>query len=238
MTDKDKKTDTMESQHSNPENLDRNQEETSEESPETETIEGVQMDGETTEQKDDSSIKGFFKKNSKKTEAKIKALEDEVTAGKERALRLSADFDNYKKRSSKEMADFKKFANESLIKKLLPVVDNLERAIESGKDEGAGASVTEGVKMTLKELFKLFETFNVKPVEAKGKPFDPAFHQAITQEVSSEYPENTVLAELQKGYLLHDRLIRPSMVIVSKAAENKSCNENENSNSSDQNDKN
>ena len=118
------------------------------------------------------------------------------------------------------MNDFRKFANESFIKAMLPVVDNLDRAIESSSnDDHAQNSVLEGVNMTLKEILKVFEQFNVKPFESLGKAFDPALHQAVMQEETNDHPENTVLNELQKGYMMHDRLLRPAMVVVSKTKE-------------------
>ena len=147
----------------------------------------------------------------------IATLQAELKAEKDKALRLSAEFENYKKRSSREICDFRKYANESVFKKLLTVVDNLERAIDSGEQQNNQASILEGIQLTHKELIKLFEAFSIKPVEAQGTPFDPAFHQAVTQQESDEHPENTVLNELQKGYVLHDRLLRPSMVVVSKS---------------------
>lgn len=153
----------------------------------------------------------------------VESLTAALEAEKDRVLRLSAEFDNYKKRSAKEMADFRKFANESLIKQLLTVVDNLERAIVSGRDtekEGQ-SSIVEGVEMTHKDILRMLESFSVKPIDAEGKPFDPAFHQAVTHQESDEHPDNTVMTEFQKGYLLHDRLIRPSMVVVSKATAQK-----------------
>jgi len=167
------------------------------------------------------------KKKKKKSESEVEKLQKQLNAEKDRVLRLSAEFDNYKKRSSREIADFRKFANESVFKKLLTIVDNLERAIESGKNEADKKSILEGVKMTHKEMIKLFEIFNVKSVEAQGKPFDPVFHQAVTNQESDEYPNNTVISELQKGYLLHDRLIRPSMVVVSKTVEKQEQQENQ-----------
>ena len=159
------------------------------------------------------------KNNSCKEEKnELEKLKDELAVEKDRVLRLSAEFENYKKRSSKEMNDFKKFANETIFRQLLTVVDNMERAISSAKDEESDASVLlEGVEMTHKEILRILTNFNVKPVEAEGKTFDPAFHQAVTQQETGDYPENTVVVELQKGYLFHDRLIRPSMVVVSKA---------------------
>ena len=143
----------------------------------------------------------------------LKAL---VEAEKDRALRLSAEFDNYKKRSAKETQDFKKFANETLLKQLLSVVDNLERAIDTSEENAENKGLLDGVKMTHKEMMRIFDSFEVKPLKAEGEIFDPNFHQAVTQEESDSCPENTVVKELQKGYTLHGRLVRPSMVIVSK----------------------
>ncbi len=154
----------------------------------------------------------------KETEAKLAAAETATKEAHDRMLRHSAELDNYKKRSQRETVEFRKFANEALIKELLSVVDNLERAIASSPADNAESDcLMEGVDLTLKEILKVFEKFSVKPVDAEGKPFDPNFHQAVMQEASDEHPEGTVLKELQKGYLLHDRLIRPAMVVVSKA---------------------
>jgi molecular chaperone GrpE len=162
-------------------------------------------------------------KEQRKAEITIESLQAELDAQKDKVLRLSAEFDNYKKRTARETDDFRKFANESLFKQILTVVDNLERAIESG-DEKTDGKILEGVKLTHKEMMKFFNTFNVTPVKAQGKPFDPSYHQAVTQQETDEQPPNTVVAELQKGYLLHERLIRPSMVVVSKALEKKQKN--------------
>jgi molecular chaperone GrpE len=149
--------------------------------------------------------------------AKIEALEQESKETHDRLLRVSAEFENYKKRAAKEIADFRKFANESFAKALLPVVDNLQRAIASSSDdEKTGVSVVEGVTMTLKEVMKVLEQFGVKPFESLGETFDPGFHQAMHQEETDEHPDNTVIREFQKGYMIHDRLLRPAMVVVSK----------------------
>jgi len=156
----------------------------------------------------------------KELETRCETAEQESKQHYERLLRVSADFENFKKRSFKEAEDFRKYANELLLLELLSVVDNLERAIQSTNSENnAAGCVIEGVEMTLKSLLKIFEKFSVKAIDAVGKPFDPNFHQAMMQEASDEHPENTILREFQKGYLLHDRLLRPSMVVVSKGAE-------------------
>lgn len=154
------------------------------------------------------------------TAGETSAIKEELAAEKDRVLRLSAEFENYKKRKQREIDDFKKYANESVFRQFLSVVDNLERAIQSAeenKEDDAG--LLEGVKLTYKEILKLFETFNVVQVEAENQPFDHNFHQAVTQEEKNDVPDNTVTTVLQKGYLLHDRLIRPAMVVVSKRVE-------------------
>ena len=154
-------------------------------------------------------------------------LKDQLAAEKDRVLRLSAEFENYKKRRQRELNEFKKFANEMVFKQLLSVVDNLERAI-SAAEENIESGLLEGVMLTHKEIITLLETFNVKAIEAQSQTFDPNFHQAVTQVETDEHPDNTVITVLQKGYLLHDRLIRPAMVVVSKRVENKIENTKEN----------
>ncbi len=150
-------------------------------------------------------------------EEKLESAEQESKESYDRFLRVSAEFENYKKRAAREMNDFRKFANESFVKAMLPVVDNLDRAIESSSnDDHSNSSVVEGVNMTLKAILKIFEQFGVKPFQSLGKTFDPALHQAVMQEESDDHPEKTILNELEKGYMMHDRLLRPAMVVVSK----------------------
>jgi molecular chaperone GrpE len=150
-------------------------------------------------------------------EAKIEAARQEAQANYERLLRVSAEFDNYKKRSAREIQDFRKYANETLLKELLPMVDNLELAIKSASEESNGQeSLVNGIDLTLKEILRVLNKFGVQAVEALNQPFDPVFHQAVVSEESDTHPKNTVIQELQKGYTLHDRLLRPSMVVVAK----------------------
>lgn len=175
------------------------------------------MDNAENEAVQDDSADG--KDNEKKDAAE--SLQEQLTLEKERVLRLSAEFENYKKRKQREIDDFKKFANETVFKQFLSVVDNLERAIDAAEANEDQKSLLEGVQLTHKEILKVFEQFNVKPVEAENQAFDPNFHQAVTQEESDAVPDNTVTKVLQKGYILHDRLIRPAMVVVSKKATQK-----------------
>jgi molecular chaperone GrpE len=151
-------------------------------------------------------------------EEKLRIAEEETRETYDRFLRLSAEFENFKKRTAREMNDFRKYANDSLIQELLVVVDNLERALQSsGDDQKPDNGVISGVEMTRDGILKIFEKFNVRPLAALDQPFDPKYHQAVMQEVVEGIQENTVTQELQRGYLMHDRLIRPAMVFVSKA---------------------
>jgi len=149
---------------------------------------------------------------------KLEAAEQEAEAAYDRFLRVSAELENCKKRHQREISEYRKFANQALISDLLPIIDNLERAITSTENPTAeNQCIVEGVELTHKEILKVFERYGVKPVEAIGKPFDPTYHEAVSQQPSDEHLDNTILQELQKGYLLHDRLIRPVMVVVSKS---------------------
>ena len=154
----------------------------------------------------------------KEIQAELETAKQEAKETYDRFLRVSAEFENYKKRSAREMDDLRKYANQSLIVEMLAVVDNLERAlISSNGNSSNDKCMADGVNLTLKEILKVFEKFNVKPIESIGQPFDPNFHQAMMQEETDDYPENTVITELQKGYMIHDRLLRPSMVVVAAA---------------------
>lgn len=146
--------------------------------------------------------------------AKVK---EEAQSHYDHLLRVSADFENYKKRTSREMQDLAKYANERLVKELLTVVDNLERAIESAAgSHGKDDPLVQGVNMTLSETLKILERFHVTPIQSLGEAFDPNYHQAMMQEDVNDQPPNTVVRELQKGYMIHERLLRPALVAVSK----------------------
>jgi molecular chaperone GrpE len=156
-------------------------------------------------------------------EARAQAAEQKCDEYYDRLLRASAEFDNYKKRTTREMRDVVRYANEKLFKELINVVDNLERAITSAEQDGKEDDpLLQGVRLTLNEVEKILERHNVEPVIAMGETFDPNFHQAMMQEESADHPANTVISEMQKGYKLHDRLLRPAMVVVSKAKSDES----------------
>lgn len=152
-------------------------------------------------------------------EEKLASAESEAKEHYDKLLRASAELENYKKRASREISEIRKYAAEALISDLLSVVDNLERAVNSTDNvTESGECIVEGVNLTLAEILKIFEKYRVVPIESLGKAFDPNFHQAISQEESIDDPPNQVLREFQKGYMIHDRLLRPAMVVVSKAA--------------------
>jgi molecular chaperone GrpE len=147
--------------------------------------------------------------------AKIEQLEADAKEASNRYLRLAADFDNYKKRSRQEQSETVQQANADLIEKLLPVVDNFHRVIESAPAEVDEAWL-KGIKLTLQQLDELLASQGVSPIESVGTPFDPSLHEAIGHEESDEHPEDTVVTEVRKGYRLHDRVVRPALVRVAR----------------------
>jgi molecular chaperone GrpE len=149
----------------------------------------------------------------------LAAKAQEVERLKDRLVRLQAEFENYKKRMAREKAEFLKFATEGLLLELLPILDNLERAIASARTETSSReAVVEGVDMIARLFRATLEKAGVKPMEAVGKPFDPSLHQAVVQVDSPGGPDQAVLEEIQKGYLLEGRVLRAAMVKVSRAS--------------------
>jgi molecular chaperone GrpE len=148
---------------------------------------------------------------------KFDAKEKEVKEHYERYLRQVAELDNFKKRINREKEDAIRYANENLIKDILPVIDNLERAIAHAQGGGNGKPLVEGVEMVLRGLLDVFGKHGVVQVPAVGEVFDPGKHEAMAQVESSQYEPNTVVDEHHRGYLLRDRLLRPALVTVAKA---------------------
>jgi len=159
--------------------------------------------------------------------SEVDAIREELEGAKKEAsekqdqyLRIMAEFENFKKRVQKESIESRKYANEELLKAMLPVIDNLERALEHGDNDAEDDPMVEGIRMVQKQFLETLTKFGVSQVEAMGEPFDPNFHEAMMQIATDDCPPNTVVTEIAKGYLFNDRLIRPAMVGVSVATEN------------------
>ena len=147
---------------------------------------------------------------------KISEVQASADANMDSYLRSQAEMENMKKRFQKDKQDLIKYGNETLTKQLLPVADNLEKALDHSKDENSIEALREGVDLTLKGLMNVLEKAGVEVVEAVGAPFDPNFHEAVSEQEDNRAAPGTVLKELQKGYLLNERLVRPAMVIINK----------------------
>ncbi|MDO9534309.1 MAG: nucleotide exchange factor GrpE [Bacillota bacterium] len=145
-------------------------------------------------------------------ERKIQELEEEKNEITNRLLRMQADFDNYRKRVRSERQELIYSANFSLVEKLLPVIDNLERA--SNANEKGSQGVIEGLKMIVRNFMDILEKEGLTPIDCVGKPFDPNCHEAVMREEGSDYPADTVVEEIQKGYKMNDKVLRASMVKV------------------------
>jgi len=163
--------------------------------------------------------------NAPSTEATVENLRQALAAKEleaknnyDRFLRQVADLDNFKKRSAREREDISRYANEALIKDLLSVVDNLERAVAHAAGGGNGKPLVEGIEMVLKGLLDVLTKHGVTQISAVGEPFDPSKHEAMAQVESPDHEPNCVVEEVHKGYALRDRLLRPALVSVAKAS--------------------
>ncbi|MGQ9630083.1 MAG: nucleotide exchange factor GrpE [bacterium] len=151
-----------------------------------------------------------------KLKEEIERLTEERDGYYDRLLRVAAEFDNYKKRMEKERADIIRYANVDLIQELLPVLDNLERALSSAKESHSVESLIQGVEITLKQFLTILGKYGLEKIEAEGQKFDPNVHEAMMVEESEEHGENVIIEELQRGYKIGDRVVRPSLVKVAK----------------------
>ena len=151
----------------------------------------------------------------KELEAKVTGLEKEKKDNWDRYLRAAADLENLRKRQKREIEDAKFEAKNKILKEMLPVVDNLERAIEHAGAAGTNP-IVEGVQLVLRQFTTAFERLEVTAIDAQGQPFDPNLHEAISQQESDQAP-GTVVQVLQRGYRSGDRLLRPALVVVAKA---------------------
>ena len=142
-------------------------------------------------------------------------LEAELAEEKDRVLRLQAEMENLRTRTAREIVDERRYGALPLLRDLLPAADNIDRAIEAAEQNEDSASLLEGFKLVKQQILTVFEQHNCKPIDALGQPFDPQIHEAILQQPSDEQPANHVMMVTQIGYLLHDRVVRPSQVIIS-----------------------
>lgn len=151
---------------------------------------------------------------------KVQAELEEV---KSEYLRLYAEFDNYKKRVAKDKEELQKYANESILLDILPSLDNLEIALkharETEEDDSPKSGLVQGVDMTLREMLRTLEKFGLTPIEAAGKPFDPEYHHAVSQAELDDMDEGMVVEDMRRGYIYNGKVIRASMVSVSKKPE-------------------
>jgi len=151
-------------------------------------------------------------------ETELETIRSERDEMKDKYLRLYAEFDNYRKKTQKNKEDLARFANESLVYDLLPAIDSLDMAL-SHASEGNGEAfhaLREGVENTLRELMRVLGKGGLKPIEATGRPFDPAFHHAMSLVEKTDMESNMVVEEFRKGYMFHEKVLRPSLVSVSK----------------------
>ena len=145
----------------------------------------------------------------------LEELRRERDAVQDRLLRTAAEFDNYRKRMDRERRDLAEYTAGEVMKELLPIIDNLERALQAAEPDDP---LRKGVELTHKQMLEMLRKRGVTPIEALGADFDPNFHQAVIHEESAQHREGEVMEELQRGYVVGDRLLRPSMVKVAKGA--------------------
>jgi len=157
-------------------------------------------------------------------EEEIRRLRDALDAKtreaeehRDRYLRAAAEFDNARKRGAREREDYTRYANESLLREILPVLDNFERAIQASRGEPAAAAVMAGVELIQREILRVLEKFGVTPFTSVGQPFDPERHEAIARVPAQGRAEGTVVDETARGYLLNGRVLRPAMVTVASS---------------------
>jgi molecular chaperone GrpE len=145
-------------------------------------------------------------------------LQADLERFRDLALRSQADFENYKKRSAREKEEAIKYANSSLLEKLISIVDNFELGLEAARAEGEKSPIFSGMSMVLKQLMDFLADSGLQPIDAVGQKFDPNLHEAIAHEPSGNVPEGTVIRQTRRGYRMKDRLLRPSSVVVSSGA--------------------
>lgn len=165
---------------------------------------------------EDASEGGEIVDDETDLEKELEEARKEASENRDKMLRMAADCENLRKRMQREKETSLKYAEENILRELLPSIDNLERAVEQGKDSNDAAVLLEGVEMTMKGLLASLEKVGLKPIESLGEPFDPNYHEAMVMEASTDVPEQHIKQVFEKGYLFKERLIRAAKVVVSK----------------------
>ncbi len=195
----------------------------SEPCPNDETTDPIEAQGESVETlpensgEEESPDEGQNVDTGNPLQQELNTKTEELQVLHDKYLRLGADFENYKRRAQRDQTDTARFANEKLLKDLLPTIDNIERAIKSGREQSSGDGFLEGVELTYKQFLDTLTKMGVQQISSVGEPFDPGKHQAVAQVPSDTVPLNAIVEEFQKGYFLHDRILRPAMVTVATA---------------------
>ncbi len=180
------------------------------------TKQAIQSEGKPVEKNHEASEKPLEKMTKSELLEKAEEFQEVSKKHYDLYLRSQADIENIKKRNKKEKEEWVKYSNETLIREILPVLDNLENAISHSNNENSLHALREGVDLTLKGLKKILVKSGLEEVNTQGEPFDPCFHQAVSEQEDKNVETGVILQELQRGYTLNKRLIRPAMVVVSK----------------------
>jgi molecular chaperone GrpE len=189
------------------------------EDTETVGVENTEQSEKTAETAAEAGVATDPAERIRQLEEALATKEAEASTNWDKFLRERADLENYRRRVQKEKEDLMKYGNECLLLEILPVLDNMERALNHASEDSLSA-IIEGVTLTRSMLLSVLKKFGVEPVETKGAIFDPAFHQAMCRVECDDTAPNAVIEEFQKGYLLNDRLLRPAMVSVAAPAKN------------------
>lgn len=158
--------------------------------------------------------------NLERLRRKVAEHEEKIGAQREQILRMQADFENYRRRQQNSLEDVKFLARESIMSNILPLVDNLERALQALQTTGNIEALAAGLRLILKQMNDVFEREGMTAIESDGQPFDPSLHEAVMTEERDDLPDHTIVETLQKGYRLGSRVLRPSLVKVSQTSTN------------------
>jgi len=151
------------------------------------------------------------------SEEGLKAAQTLASESNDKLLRLQAEFENFKKRLTREKEEHSRYAHEQVVKDLLPILDDLDRALTHAQSSSEIPALIDGVQLVKKQMGSALEKYGLKPFDSLGEPFNPHIHEAVAHQESQDFPPDTVISEYRKGYTLHDKLVRPAMVAVSKA---------------------